>query len=57
MEWYGLDTSGSGQGPVEDSCKQGIERLEVVTAVTMKNAGFWDVMPRGSCRSPRFGGT
>jgi hypothetical protein len=24
--------------------------------VTMKNAVFWDVMPRGSCKNRRFGG-
>jgi hypothetical protein len=26
------------------------------TAVTMKNAVFWDVIPCGSCKSRRFGG-
>jgi hypothetical protein len=31
--------------------------LEVSTAVTMKNAIFWDVTPRGSCNKRRFGGT
>jgi hypothetical protein len=31
-------------------------RFEVFTAVTMKNAIFWDVMPCGSCRNRRFGG-
>jgi hypothetical protein len=25
VEWYGLDRSGSGQGPVEGSCKHGNE--------------------------------
>jgi hypothetical protein len=33
------------------------ERLEVFTAVTMKNGVFWDVTPCGSCKSRRFGGT
>jgi hypothetical protein len=32
-------------------------RSEVFTAVTMKNAVFWDVMPSGSCKNRRFGGT
>jgi hypothetical protein len=31
-------------------------RFEVFTAVTMKNGIFWDVMPCGSCKNPRFGG-
>jgi hypothetical protein len=30
---------------------------EVFTAVTMKNAAFWDVAPCGSCKNRRFGGT
>jgi hypothetical protein len=30
---------------------------EVSTAVTMKNALFWDVTPCGSCKNRRFGGT
>jgi hypothetical protein len=39
--------------------KQGIARVrfEVFTAVTMKNAVFWDVTPCGSCKNRRFGGT
>jgi hypothetical protein len=32
-------------------------RLEVFTAVTMKNRVFWDVMLCGSCKNRRFGGT
>jgi hypothetical protein len=32
-------------------------RFEVFTAVTMKNAIFWDVMSCGSCKNRRFGGT
>jgi hypothetical protein len=32
-------------------------RFEVFTAVTMKNAVFWDVTPCGSCKNRRFGGT
>jgi hypothetical protein len=32
-------------------------RFEVSTAVTMKNAVFWDVTPCGSCKNRRFGGT
>jgi hypothetical protein len=32
-------------------------RLEVFMAVTMQNGVFWDVMPCGSCKSPRFGET
>jgi hypothetical protein len=29
-------------------------RFEVFTAVAMKNAVFWDVMPRGSCKNRGF---
>jgi hypothetical protein len=32
-------------------------RFEVFTAVTMKIGVFWDVMPCGSCKNQRFGGT
>jgi hypothetical protein len=32
-------------------------RFEVLTAVTMKNGVFWDVMPCGSCKNWRFRGT
>jgi hypothetical protein len=32
-------------------------RFEVFTAVTMKNAVFWDVTPCSSCVNWRFGGT
>jgi hypothetical protein len=32
-------------------------RLEVFTAVTMKNGVIWDVTPHGSCKNERFGGT
>jgi hypothetical protein len=32
-------------------------RFEVVMAVTMKNAVFWDVKPYGSCKDRRFGET
>jgi hypothetical protein len=32
-------------------------RFEVFMAVTMKNGVFWDVMPCGSCKNQRFGGT
>jgi hypothetical protein len=32
-------------------------RFEVFTAMTMKNAVFWDVTPCGSCKNRRFGGT
>jgi hypothetical protein len=34
-----------------------IYRFEVFTAVTMNNGVFWDVMPCGSCKNRRFGGT
>jgi hypothetical protein len=33
------------------------EGSEVFTAVTMKNAVFWDVMQCISCMNRRFGGT
>jgi hypothetical protein len=29
----------------------------IFTAVTIKNASFWDVTPCGSCRNRIFGGT
>jgi hypothetical protein len=32
-------------------------RFEAFMAVTMKNGVFWDVMPCGSCKNRRFGGT
>jgi hypothetical protein len=32
-------------------------RFEVFMAVTMKNSVFWDVIPCGSCKNQRFGGT
>jgi hypothetical protein len=32
-------------------------KFEVFKAVTMKNGVFWDVMPCGSCKNRRFGGT
>jgi hypothetical protein len=32
-------------------------RFEVFTAVTMKNAVFWDVTPCGSCKNRHFRGT
>jgi hypothetical protein len=32
-------------------------RFEVFTAVTIKNAIFWDVAPCTSCVNQRFGGT
>jgi hypothetical protein len=32
-------------------------RFEVFTAVTVKDGVFWDVMPCGSCKTRRFGGT
>jgi hypothetical protein len=31
-------------------------RFEVFTAVFMKNAVFWDVIPCGSCKNRRFDG-
>jgi hypothetical protein len=31
-------------------------RYEVFTAVTLENAGFWDVTPYGSCNNRRFAG-
>jgi hypothetical protein len=37
--------------------KEELVRLEVFTAVTMKNAVFWDVVPCIYCVNRRFGGT
>jgi hypothetical protein len=32
-------------------------RFQVFTAVTIGNAVFWDVMPCGTCKDRRLGGT
>jgi hypothetical protein len=32
-------------------------KIEVFTAVTMKNAVFWDDASHGFCKNRRFGGT
>jgi hypothetical protein len=42
-----------------DKCKKRFPfvRFYVFMAVTMKNAAFWDVRPRSSCKSRRFLGT
>jgi hypothetical protein len=32
-------------------------RFEVLTAITMNNAVFWDVTPYGYCKNRYFGGT
>jgi hypothetical protein len=40
-----------------ENLKSYIIRVEVFTAVTMTNGVFWDVMPCGSCKNRRFGGT
>jgi hypothetical protein len=32
-------------------------RVEVFTAVSMKNSVFWDVTPCESCKNRNFGGT
>jgi hypothetical protein len=37
--------------------KMNVVRFEVFTAVTMKNAVFWDMTPCRSCVNRRFGGT
>jgi hypothetical protein len=36
---------------------QALVRFDVSTAVTTKNAVFWDVTPNVSCKNRRFGGT
>jgi hypothetical protein len=41
----------------EEDMFRGNVRFEVIMAVTMKNAVFWDVTLRGSCKNRRFGGT
>jgi hypothetical protein len=41
----------SGVSHVEMKCVS----FEVSTAVTMKNAAFWDVTPCGCCKNRRFG--
>jgi hypothetical protein len=40
-----------------DKTRQKHVRFEAFTAVTMKNGVFWIVMPCGSCKNRRFGGT
>jgi hypothetical protein len=42
---------------LQSSAVQCCVRFEVFTAVTTKNAVFWDVTPGGSCKNRRFGGT
>jgi hypothetical protein len=37
--------------------RENFVRFEVFTAMTIKNGVFWDVMPCGSCKDRRFGGT
>jgi hypothetical protein len=37
--------------------RETVARLEVFTAVTMKNGVFWDVTPCGSYKYRLFGGT
>jgi hypothetical protein len=34
-----------------------VVRVQVFTAVNMKNAVFWDMTPCGSCKIRSFGGT
>jgi hypothetical protein len=34
-----------------------VVRVEVFMEMTMKNAVFWDIVPCGSCKNQRFGGT
>jgi hypothetical protein len=46
-----------GQAPCFVQLHTGCVRFEVFTAVTMKNAVFWDVAPCRSCVNLRFGGT
>jgi hypothetical protein len=38
-------------------CSWNFVKFEVSTVVTMKNAVFWDVTPRGARKSRRFGGS
>jgi hypothetical protein len=43
--------------PLQNSARKYYVRFEVFTAVTMKNAVFWDVTQCGSCKNRSFGGT
>jgi hypothetical protein len=43
--------------PATEPSRLMYEIFEVFTAVTMKNAVFWDVTPYVSCNNRRFGGT
>jgi hypothetical protein len=43
--------------PLQSSAGKYYVRIEVFTAVTMKNAISWEVTPCGSCKNRRFGGT
>jgi hypothetical protein len=40
----------------QETCSKHV-RVDVFTAVTMKNGVFWDVTPCGSCKNRRIGGT
>jgi hypothetical protein len=43
--------------PLHSKACQFYVRFEVSTAVTMRNAVFWDVTPCSSCKNRRFGKT
>jgi hypothetical protein len=47
--------NGSKRSQVRRDCMN--VRFEVFTAVTTKNAVFWDVRPCGCSKNRRFGGT
>jgi hypothetical protein len=42
---------------LQNNYRAQLVRFEFLTAVTKKNAVFWDMTPCGSCNSRRFGGT
>jgi hypothetical protein len=42
--------------PLQSPASKCYVRLEVFTAVTMKNVVFWDVTPCDSCKNRRYGG-
>jgi hypothetical protein len=42
--------------PLSTDQRKTFVRFDIFTAVTMKNAVFWDVMSRGCCKNRRFEG-
>jgi hypothetical protein len=50
----GLDHSGEASG--SSSTQKNLSKLHSRKTITVKNAVFWDVTPRGSCKNGRLEG-